>query len=91
MVSVGIDPLRAAAENAAFVIGVMEFDAAWADTAAYEQKKFCSNQHTESGGQEIDPESMPTGGCVDLVWQVAGQKISPLLKITMVKPVLVAN
>ena len=54
-----IDPLRAAAENAAFVIGVVEFGAGWAETAAYEQKKFCSNQHNESGGQEIDPESMP--------------------------------
>ena len=55
----GIDPLRAAAENAAFVIGVVELGAGWADTAAYEQKKFCSNQHTESGGQEIDPKGMP--------------------------------
>ena len=54
-----IDPLRVAAENAAFVIGVVEFGAGWADAGAYEQKKFCSNQHTESGGQEIDPESMP--------------------------------
>jgi hypothetical protein len=35
--------LRAAAENTAFVIGVMEFGAGRADTAVYEQKEFCGN------------------------------------------------
>jgi hypothetical protein len=49
--------LRAAAENTAFVIGVMEFGAGRADTAVYEQKEFCGNQHTETGGQQIDPRA----------------------------------
>lgn len=34
--------LRVAAQNTAFVIGVMEFGSGWADTAAYQQKEFSS-------------------------------------------------
>jgi len=55
----GDRPAACPAENTAFVIGVMQFGAGCADTAAHEQKEICSNQHAESGGQEVDPKGMP--------------------------------
>jgi len=47
--------LRAMAENTALVISVTEFDAVRPDAAAHPKKTFCSNQHAQSRGQEIDP------------------------------------
>lgn len=54
-----VDLLRAAAENTALVIVVMELGAVGADAIAHPQENFCSNQHAQSRGEEIDPKGMP--------------------------------
>ena len=59
VVSLRSNLLEAVAENTAFVISMMEFGAVRADASAHQQKEFCSNQHAESRGQEIDPKGMP--------------------------------
>src|SRR5579862_8619715 len=50
---------RAAAKDAALVVGVVELCAIGADAGARPEKEFCCEQHAESWREEVDPECVP--------------------------------
>src|SRR5215469_15240710 len=56
---IGIDLLRAVSENTALVVGGVEFGAIRADATAHAKEEFCSKQHAEGEGKEINPKGMP--------------------------------